>query len=404
MMEILYLHQHFSTPQGAAPMRSYAMAQALIRRGHRVTVLCGAAQGGVSGVKGAFRRGVRCGDVDGIRVVQFDIPYANAMNALARSRAFLHFAWRAARWALKARPDLVFASSTPPSVAIPALLLRARHGTPFVFETRDPWPELLLAMGALRRGGAAWGLARLSALACRHAAHVVALSEGMADIARQRGARAVSVIPNACDLDVFGPHISPVRPPGIAEGQAMFVYAGAHGPANGLDLLLDAAAVLQRRGIGDVCLVLVGQGGEKPRLMARAAAEGLRLVRFLDPLPKPRLAELFAAARGGLMCLAPVTAFAELTSPNKLMDMLAAGVPVVSNVPGRAARWLAEAGCGVTLTQAETIADALTGLARDPGRARTMGEAGRRFAMARFDRRDLAAQLCEVIEEARDAA
>ena len=40
-MKILYFHQHFSTPKGSTGIRSYAMAQALLRQGHQVTMVCG---------------------------------------------------------------------------------------------------------------------------------------------------------------------------------------------------------------------------------------------------------------------------------------------------------------------------------------------------------------------------
>ena len=65
MARILYLHQHFSTPQGAAGTRSHAMARALAQRGHAVTLASGQWQGAVTGLEGAFRGGARRGRVAG---------------------------------------------------------------------------------------------------------------------------------------------------------------------------------------------------------------------------------------------------------------------------------------------------------------------------------------------------
>jgi glycosyltransferase involved in cell wall biosynthesis len=130
-----------------------------------------------------------------------------------------------------------------------------------------------------------------------------------------------------------------------------------------------------------------------------AAAEGLPNITFLDPLPKRDLARLFAGSQAGLLCLAPVPAFAEWTAPNKLMDYLAAGLPVLSNLPGEAARILAE-GAGETVPPADplALADALQRLAEQPARRAARGEAARQLAQRRFDRRLLAQRFLATVE------
>jgi glycosyltransferase involved in cell wall biosynthesis len=249
---------------------------------------------------------------------------------------------------------------------------------------------------------------RLADAACRGAAAVVVLSEGMAETAVAHGAdpARVHVVPNGCDLDLFGPQVAPWRPEEARGWEALAVYAGAHGRANGLDGLFDAAALLLARGERRLRLLLVGEGQEKPRLQARAAAEGLSNVTFLDPLAKPRLAALLAGSQIGVQCLAPVPAFAEWTAPNKLMDYMAAGLPVVANLGGRAARLLRRGSCGVAVPpgDAASFAGALAALAADPARRAALGAAARAEAVRRWDRRLLAARFCEVVEAAAAAA
>jgi glycosyltransferase involved in cell wall biosynthesis len=401
-MRILYLHQHFSGPDGATATRSWAMAGALAEAGHAVTMACGRYAGARTGLEGAFRQGRRQGQVGPIEVVEFAIPYANQQGLARRSAAFLRFAGAAARLALQARPDLVIASSTPLTVALPALAARRLAGIPFVFEIRDPWPELPRALGAPAPLLAALG--PLADAACRQAAAVIALSEGMAATARARGADPdrVHVVPNGCDLDLFGPQIAPWRPAEAQSWEALAVYAGTHGPANGLDALLDAAALLCDRGEARLRLLLVGEGAEKPRLMQRVREEGLGNVSFLPPMPRPALGRLLAGAQIGLQCLAPVPEFAEWTAPNKLMDYLAAGLPVVSNLPGRAARLLEQGPCGLAVPPGDTVAlaDALAALAADPLRRARLGAAAREQAERHWDRRLLARDFVAVVEAA----
>ncbi len=400
-MRILYLHQHFSVPGGATATRAFAMSRALAAAGHQVTIGCGAYDGASTGLSGPYRGGERRGRVGAVEVVEFAIRSGNAQGFMSRSAGFLHFAARAGRLATQPGWDLVIASSTPLTVALPALWAQTRRGTPFVFEIRDPWPELPRALGGVPAPVLA-ALEPLADAACRGARAVIGLSDGMAQTAIARGAdpARVHVVPNGCDLDLFGPHIAPWRPEPANAWEVLAVYAGTHGRANGLGLLVEAAAILQSRGETRVRIVLAGDGAQKPALMALAS--GLRNITFLDPMPKPQLAALLAGSQVGLQCLAPVPEFAEWTAPNKLMDYLAAGLPVVANMGGRAARLLAEGPCGIATApeDANALADALVLLAADPARRRAMGLAARQQAVRRWDRRLLARDFVRIVEEA----
>lgn len=413
-MRILYLHQQYSAPAGSIGTRSHALAAALAAAGHDVTLACGTYPGAESGLAGPFRNGRREGrSPAGFRLVQFAAAGGNAAPLLARAAAFARFAAATTPLAL-GRWDGIIASSPPLSTAIPALLARRLRGTPFLFEIRDPWPELPRAMTRwLRATGRGRGLPApllaamepLATAACRQAAGVVALSEGMAATARARGAdpARVAVVPNGCDLGLFGPHVAPWRPAEAQPWEVLAIYAGAHGLANGLDLVVEAARLLAARGERRLRLLLVGEGAEKPRLLARARALALPNLSFLPPMPKPELARLFAGSQIGLHCLAPVPEFAEMTAPNKAVDYLAAGLPVVSPTAGALARLLAgppPAGIATPPGDAAALADALAALAADPLRRQQMGRAARRLAVVRLDRRSQAARFVALAEAA----
>jgi glycosyltransferase involved in cell wall biosynthesis len=400
-VRILYLHQHYSTPAGTLPGRSHAFATALADRGHQVTLLCGRHEGAEIGTDAPFRRGRRSTEVAGFRVVQHDIPYAQAMDARARGRAFAGFAAAATRRAVLRSWDLVIASSTPLSVAVPMIAAKRLRGARTLFEVRDRWPELPAAMGLISRRTVT-AMARLERAALAAADAVVALAPGTAEalgtVCGDPG--RVAFIPNGCDRALFADAL-PEHPVARPEGGILAVYAGAHGRANGLGQLLDVAWVLKAWKEARVRLVLIGEGAEKPALIARAKAEGLDNVTFLEPMPRARLASVLRGADIALHSLAPVPEFAEGVSPNKVFEALAAGLPVLTNCPGWIGRDLARTGAGAAFPPGHPapFAELLSALAADPARRAAMAGAATRLA-ARFDRSLLAARFCAIAEAA----
>lgn len=418
-MRVLYFHQHFTTPRGASGIRSYAMAQRLIEEGHKVTMVCGSPERADTGLSGSFHRGMRSGMVDGIEVIEFDLQYSNADGFVKRSMTFLRFALRSIGLALTRDYDLVFATSTPLTAGIPGVFARWLRRKPFVFEVRDLWPELPREMGVITNPVILGLMSFLEWATYRSAHRLIGLSPGIVAGIERRGVdpERIAMIPNGCDLDIFGrstvegtddsaaserrkPETSmdavvPWRPDGVAESDLMAIFTGAHGIANGLDAVLDAAVELKRRGRDDIKLVLVGDGKLKPALQERAKAEDLRNVIFHPPVPKHRLAGLMAAADIGLQILANVPAFYYGTSPNKFFDYIAAGRPVLNNYPGWLADTIREHNCGFAVPPDDpaAFADALEQAAADRDRLKEMGLRARKLAQSEFARNKLSAQF-----------
>lgn len=401
-MRVLYFHQHFATPQGSSGTRSYEFARALSARGHQVTMVCGSHALAGLDLPWDARAGWSRGDVDGIDVISLPLAYSNRDSLLRRGWTFLRFAATSVRLALTEPADLVFATSTPLTAALPGLAARWLGGKPFVFEVRDLWPELPRALG-VRNPLLLGGMSLLEWAAYRGADACVALSPGIAaGIARRAPAgRRIVQIPNGCDLEAFHPRWrAPLDLPGVAPGDFVAGFTGAHGPANGLDALLEVARELRRRGDRRVKLAFIGDGKEKDRLRTVADRDGLDNCLFLDPIPKHRLGAVIASLGCGLMVLKDVPAFYQGTSPNKFFDYAAAGIPIVNNYPGWLADLIRETGAGTVVPpgDAAAFADALQTLAADPERCRQAGAAARSLAESRFARADLAGRFVAELE------
>jgi glycosyltransferase involved in cell wall biosynthesis len=399
-MKVLYFHQHFVTPHGAGAIRSYAMAQRLIERGHQVTMVCGSIGGGSTGLSGPYEGGRRRGWVDGIDVIELDLAYSNHDGLVRRALTFLKFALCSVALALREPCDLVFATTTPLTAGIPGIAARWLRGKPFVFEVRDLWPELPRAMGVIRNPLVLWAMGLLEWASYRSAHALVGLSPGIVEGIAHRGVplERIALVPNGCDLDLFAKSGStPWRPDGVAFNDLLAVFAGTHGMANGLDAVLDAAAELKRRGRFDIKLLLIGSGKLKPALVARAQLEGLDNVVFHEPVNKAQLAGLMAATDLGLQVLANVPAFYFGTSPNKFFDYIAAGLPVLNNYPGWLANLIAEHGCGFAVRPDDqsAFADALEQAAADKPALKAMGRHAFELAKSQFSRDRLADQWAD---------
>lgn len=389
-MKILYFHQHFSTPKGSAGIRSYAMAQSLIRNGHQVTMVCGSFGAGQTGLTQPFNKGMRRGMVDGIDIIEFELPYSNALSFLKRILIFLSFAFKSIKVALTEQYDVVFATTTPLTAGIPGIFAKWFRRKPFVFEVRDLWPELPKAMGVIKNPVVLWMMSVLEWTSYHSADRLVGLSPGIVDGIIKRGIapEKVASIPNGCDLDIFASEHQAWRPEGVQPTDLMAIFTGTHGLANGLNAVLDAAVELKKRQRTDIKLVLVGDGMQKKALLKRAAELQLDNVIFHEPVNKAKLAGLMANADMGLQILANVPAFYYGTSPNKFFDYISAGLPVLNNYPGWLAELITKEHCGFAVPpeNPKAFADALEQAADHRDLLSEMGRNGQQVAREQFNR------------------
>jgi glycosyltransferase involved in cell wall biosynthesis len=406
-VNILYLHQYFVARNGTAGWRSYAFSCHLVQKGHAVTVVSGCSEWSGLCLPAGQKRTVL--PVDGIEVRLLGVPYSQRMSVRQRLGAFAGFVLGACLESGRvSRPDVVFATSTPLTIAVPGMWAARRHRCPFVFEVRDLWPAAPIELGVLKNPlgiAAARGLERL---AYRRAAHIVALSPGMKDgiVAAGVPPEKVTVIPNASDVELF-------RVP-AAVGQAFraeqgelgrrpwVVYTGTLGRVNAVDWAVRLAAHVARLA-PEVAFVFYGSGSEQERTAALARELGLldRTVFFRQPLPRVELVRVLSAATL-LSSFAQDRPVMRTNSANKFFDAFAAGKPVVINYGGWQAELLEREGAGLALAHADLEGSArrLVAAIRDPGWLARAGAASARLGDTEFNRARLAAKLEEVLQRA----
>lgn len=396
-MRIIYFHQYFNTPEMSGGTRSYEMARRLVAMGHQVTMI-------TSWRENDGRSSWFSTEEAGINVHWLPVPYSNHMNYGRRIKAFFRFAWSAARKAVDLQADVVFASSTPLTIAIPAVYAARKLSIPMVFEVRDLWPDLPIAIGALRNPLLQWAAHRLERFAYRNSAAIVALSPGIRDgvLAAGYNPKQLSVIPNCSDLELFScgePEREASRQAyGIASNAVLVVYTGTFGKINGVEYLVRLAKASSNE--EKVRFLAIGDGQEFDSIKQLAEDLGCLGVNFqlLRQLPKSEIPRIMAAADIATSIVIPLKEL-EANSANKVFDALAAGRCVAVNHGGWLAETLESADAGFQLsTSVEEAALQIKQWADNPERIRRAGINARQLAEDRFSRDKLANQLATVLQ------
>jgi len=374
-----------------------------VAKGHEVTMVCGRIDKSSFDLPWVESRRWNRGIIEGIDVIALPLAYSNRTSLLKRLGLFLRFAVRGIGLAMKTDTyDVLFATSTPLTAAIPGIAMKALGGkNRFVFEVRDLWPELPRALG-MKNPFLLGGMSLLEWLAYRYADSCIGLSPGIVEGIRKKApeGRHIEMIPNSCDLELFNPrNRGETKLEGIEEDDFVAGFTGAHGIANGLDAVLDMAGELKVRGKKNIKIVLIGDGNQKDRLMFRAKAENLNNVRFYSSMKKTEIAQVTASFDCGLMILADVPAFYYGTSPNKFFDYISSGIPVVNNYPGWLSDMIQQYDCGITVSpgDAAKFADALCWLADHPREGYQVGARARLLAESTFNREKTAELFTNLI-------
>ena len=387
-MNILYINHYAGGPAYGMEYRPYYLAREWVRAGHRVTIVA-ASQSHVRSRQPVMDGTFTVEMIDGIRFVWCATPAyrGNGVGRVLNIFAFLRRLSQWRRW-LDAAPDVVIASSTYPADIGAARRLARRHGAPLVWEVHDLWPLSPIELGGMspRHPFIRW-MQHAEDAACRDADVVVSMLPKADAHLREHGmAQAKFVyVPNGIDPDEWAgdatatlpaAHAGAVRA-ARAAGRFLVAYAGAHGVANALDSLLDAAALARDE---PITWLLIGGGPEKAALQQRVAIEGLANVLLLEPVAKASIPQLLREMDLLYLGLQSEPLFRFGISPNKLMDYMMAARPIVCAIAAGNDP-VVEAGCGESIepeNPAALVAAVQRMRALAPEARECMGQAGRR--------------------------
>lgn len=383
--------------------RSYEMARRLVEKGHEVHV--------ITSWRGKRESNGWFSTLEaGIHVHWLPVQYSNSMSYARRIIAFVRFAILSAAKCASLKCDLIFATSTPLTIAIPAVYASRKQGVPMVFEVRDLWPELPIAIGALKsRVLQKWAYA-LERWAYRNSEAIVALSPGMRDGIIRAGypLERIVTIPNSSDNDYFISDEEEVKKfryarPWLGD-RPLIVYAGTFGRINGVSYLVDLAVEIRELD-PTVCILLVGEGQERSLIEDNARRAGVlgKNLFIEEAISKKDVPVLLSAADISCSLFLDIPAM-RANSANKFFDSLASSKPVLLNYGGWQADLVKRFGCGLVTWGLNVKAASLVVVKaiNDKEWLRKAGQASKYLAEDYFARDQLAKQLEQVLLLAKD--
>lgn len=256
----------------------------------------------------------------------------------------------------KKKPDIIIGSSPPLFAAFASWMIARCRRAKFVLEVRDLWPDSLVEISSGNNKLVIGILRWMERFLYRHSDAVIGLTEGIVKKVIERGVPVDKVVfvPNGIDLNFEGQaeDSSSMRVRlGFAPSDTILMYAGAHGPANELEQLIEAAKHLQEE--RSIKIVLMGEGVEKTKLMKLAEQQHLNQVVFLPAVPKSEVQSYLSIADAFIICLKDIPLF-EGALPNKLFDYMLQDKPIISTVAGEVKQFLEEHDFGVYGNMKET--------------------------------------------------
>lgn len=403
-MRILFLSDNFPPEVNAPASRTFEHCRHWVRRGHQVTVVTCAPNFPKGKVFQGYRNSLwSVENVEGIRVIRVWSYIAANEGFVRRVLDYLSFMVSATLASpFAGRADVVVATSPQFFTACAGWAVGLFRRIPFVFELRDLWPESIKAVGAMNDSATLRILERIELFLYRRAARIVSVTHSFRRTLVARGIPEdkIDVVTNGVDLSRFSfrpkdPQLE--RQLGL-EGCFVAGYIGTHGMAHGLETLLDAADLLQRKpGASHIKILLLGDGAAKAGLQAAARSRSLRNVLFVDSVQKDEVVRWWSLLDVSIIHLRKTELFSTVI-PSKLFECMGMGIPVLHGVAGESADIVVREGVGQVF-ESENAAElaGLLEMCSSDDQMRRRWRENCQASAAKYDRTALAESMLDIL-------
>ncbi|MBR4329917.1 MAG: glycosyltransferase family 4 protein [Candidatus Riflebacteria bacterium] len=410
-MNILLINHYAGSKYHGMAYRPYYFAKEWVKAGHDVTI--------IAADKTHLRhknvlipedKDYYFENIDGIRYLWLrTITYKdNSLNRAFNIASFIFQLYRFSSFISKTlKPNIVITSSTYPADVFPAYRIVRQSKAKYIFEIRDLWPLSPIILGNYSKYHPFIQAMQYSEDYCyKHCDAVVSVLPKVSEYTLKHGLpqEKLHIIENGLSLEEWENHsnipdsLNSLIDSEKAKGHFLLGYTGNHSSANSLHTIIEAAEKLKDT---KASFILVGNGRDKSKLMSLANKKHLNNVFFYDSIPKESIPDLLSKFDCLLITWKNLWELYKFgISPNKLMDYMMAGKPIIHAV-NAGNDPVEDSGCGITVPAEDppALADAIIKLMNTTEEERyLMGQKGREYVIKNHDYRVLAQKYLEVME------
>jgi glycosyltransferase involved in cell wall biosynthesis len=359
-LKILLINHYAGSTSHGMEYRPYYLAREWINAGHEVKIVSSSFSHLRIKNPELDKSDVLVETISGVEFTWLAVPHYFG-NGIKRIINIFMFIYRLFKYgksiASKFKPDVVIASSTYPMDIWPASRIAKLSDAKLVFEIHDLWPLTPIELGGYSAKHPYIRLVQSAEnFAYRNSDYVVSILPNVKShvLAHGLAEEKLHIVPNGIVTEEWEVVDDPDEKIGHIEkkiielkhrGYFVVGYAGSHGIPNALNYLVMAAEIIKHK---EVAVILVGNGSEKDSLkksVENLALDGVYFFDFIEKKFVPRLLSLFDVGYIGWR-KQPLYRFG--ISPNKIMDYMMAGLPILHSVEAGNDP-CAECGCGMTV-------------------------------------------------------
>jgi len=408
-MKILIIHQYFLEEDDSGGSRWNEMSKIWSDEGHEVHVLAGMMHANGNSKRNEYKHKLYVRKNHGNVVVHRTHVSENYNKGfVGRLWGYFSFMFSSLWFGTFKVPkgfDVVLVTSPPLFVGISGLFITTINRASMVFEVRDLWPESAIDTGVLTNKAMiklAYKLEHIIYLKSKLINVLTPAFQESLETEKKIPSEKIIMIPNASDFTLSEKVLNSFdrnefRSRHDMEDKFIITYVGAHGVANHLEQILEAAELLTDT---KVEFILIGQGMQKKMLKNRRDAMGLTNVRFIEPVPKHEVFKFIIASEMGISVLKKVDTFKTVYS-NKTFDYMSCRKPILMAIDGVSRQLIeeSEAGSYVEPENPKAYNEVIRDYINNPERLKREGMNGYTYAKSNFDRNKLALDYLNHIKE-----
>lgn len=408
-MKLLILTQYFPPEVGAPQNRLYELALRLRSKGIDISVLTAMPNYPQMVVHKEYKGKCYCKeDMNGLKIHRSWIYVSNSKSIIPRLLNYFSFVFSSLWFGLfkLKKQDVLLVESPPLFLGITAYLLSRAKGAKMIFNVSDLWPESAEKLEIINNKTLLSLATTLEEFCYRKSALITGQTQGIVRNIKSRFPnKNVYWLKNGVDIKFYDVNKTQQeanawrKTNGYSEEDFILFYGGIIGHAQGLDIILNAAKILEDK--PKIKFVMLGSGPEKERLLALKEEIKLNNLEFYDAVPKTKMQEIIMDMNATIVPLKKLDLF-KGAIPSKIFENLALKKPILLGLEGEAKElFIDEGNCGLAFEpeNKEDLVKQILTLYNNPELSKHLGENGLKYASENFNRDKIAEGLFEELKK-----